>query len=94
MQAIRKLANDKSPGLNKFPPDAYKTLSNQNLVILYIFLTAYWQNKIDFTEWHKVRIVPAPNSSDLSDPKKWRGVALMDMGSKIFSSILCTRLFF
>ena len=30
---------------------------------------------------------------DLSDPNKWRGVTLMDIGSKVFSSILCARLF-
>ena len=38
-------------------------------------------------------MVPVPKSGDLSDPNKWRGVTLMDIGSKIFSSILCTRLF-
>ena len=49
MQAICNLANEKSPGLNEVPPDAYKTLSNQNLDILYRFITAYWHTKIDFT---------------------------------------------
>ena len=42
MQAICKLAYGKSPGINKGPPDAHKTLSNQNFDILYIFLTVYW----------------------------------------------------
>ena len=37
--------------------------------------------------------MPVPKSGDLSDPKKWRGVTLMDIGSKVFSSILCARLF-
>ena len=37
--------------------------------------------------------MPVPKNGDLSDPNKWRGVTLMDLGSKIFSSILCTRSF-
>ena len=90
---VRKLANDKSPGLNDVPPDAFKALSNQNLNILLNFFNAYWREEIDFSEWHEGQVVPVPKSGDLSDPNKWRGFKLMNMGSKIFSSILCTRLF-
>ena len=57
------------PGLNEVPPDAYKILSNQKLDTLYSFLTAYWQKKTDFIEWHEVRVVPVPKSNDLSEPK-------------------------
>ena len=38
-------------------------------------------------------MVPVPKSGDLSDPNKWRGVNLMDIGSKVFSSLICKRLF-
>ena len=37
--------------------------------------------------------MPVPKRGDLSYPNKWRGVTLMDIGSKRFSSIMCTRLF-
>ena len=30
---------------------------------------------------------------DLTDPNKWRGVSLIDIGSEAFSSILCERAF-
>ena len=30
---------------------------------------------------------------DLSNPNKWRGVNLMDIGAKFFSSMMCKRLF-
>ena len=93
MKAIRKIANEKSLGLKEVPPDAYKTLSEQNLDILHSFLTAYWHKKIDFTECQEGIVVPAPKIGDLIDPQKWRGLTLIDMGSKIFSSILCTRFF-
>ena len=53
----------------------------------------YWHGETDFTEWYEGQVVPVPKSGDFSEPNKWRGVTFMDMGSKIFSSILCTRLF-
>ena len=38
-------------------------------------------------------MVPVPKSGDLSNPKNCRGVNLMDIGSKVFSSLICKRLF-
>ena len=92
-QAITKLSNGKSPGLNDVPPDAFKALDDQNLLTLMNFFNSYWLEESDFIEWHEVQLVTAPKSGDLSDLNKWRGVTLMDIRSKIFSSILCTRLF-
>ena len=40
-KAVMKLANGKSPGLNKVPPDAFKSLSEQNLTLLLEFLNAF-----------------------------------------------------
>ena len=37
--------------------------------------------------------MPVPKIGDLSDPNKWRRVTLMDIGSKVFSSIMCARRF-
>ena len=92
-KAVTKLANEKSPGLNEVPPDAFKALSDINLSLLHDFLNAFWNDKIDFDEWHEEQVVHVPKSNNLSNPKKWHGVTLMDLGSKIFSSILCTQLF-
>ena len=92
-QAITKLPNGKSPGLNDVPPDAFKALDDQNLLTLMNFFNSYWLEESDFTEWHEGQLVPVPKSGYLRNPKKWRGVTLLYIGSKIFSSILCTRLF-
>ena len=89
-KAVTKLANGKSTGLNEVPPDAFKALSEKNLSLLLNFLNAFWNKKTDFDKWHKGQMIPAPKSGDLRDPNKWRGVTLMDIGSKIFSLILCT----
>ena len=51
------------------------------------------ENKVDFEEWHEGQVVPVPKSGDLFDPNKWRGVNLMDIGAKVFSSLICKRLF-
>ena len=87
---IAKLANEKSPGLNNIPPDAFKAPSNQNIDILLDLCNAYWNGDIEFDKYQKGRVVPVPKSGNLGDPNKWREVTLMDMGSKIFRSILCT----
>ena len=92
-QAVRKLANGKSPSLNDVPPDAFKALDDANLLTLLDFFNSYWNEENDFSEWHEGQVVPVPKSGYLSDPNKWRGVTRTDLGSKIFSSILCTRLF-
>ena len=43
----------------------------------------------NFDEWHEGQIKPVPKSGYLSDTNKWIGVALLDIGEKIFISILC-----
>ena len=92
-KAVTELANGKYPGLNEVPPDAFKALSEKNLSFPLDFLNAFWNEETNFDEWHEGQVIPVPKSGDLSDPNKWRGVTPMDFGSKIFSSILCTRLF-
>ena len=92
-KAVAKLGNGKSPGLNEVPPNAFKALSEQNLSLLLDFLNTFWNEETDFDEWHEGQVIPLSKSGDLSDPNKWCGVTLMDLGLKIFSLILCTRLF-
>ena len=42
---IEKLVNDKAPGLNKVPPNAFKSLSDQNLQHLLTFFNQYWKGE-------------------------------------------------
>ena len=39
------LANEKAPGLNKVPPNAFKSLSNANFAHLLTFFNQYWEGK-------------------------------------------------
>ena len=79
---------DKAPGLNGVPPNAFKAMSPENLKVHFNFILEFWNDNMDFEEWHEGRLVPVPKSRELSDPNKWRGVNLMDIGSKIFSSLM------
>ena len=91
--AIQELTNDKSPGLNGVPPNEFKSMSEENLRHHFNFITEFWEDIFDFEKWHKGQVVLVPKSGELSDPNKLRGVNLMDIGSKVFSSLICKRLF-
>jgi hypothetical protein len=43
-------------------------------------------------EWQKLGFSILPKSGDLSNPNKWRGIALGDIAAKCVSSIIATRL--
>ena len=45
--AIAKLVNDKAHGLNNVPPNAFKSLSDQNLQHLLTFFNQYWKGEAD-----------------------------------------------
>ena len=51
--AVTKLANDKAPGLNNVPPNAFKAMSDENLRHHFDFIIEFWENRLDFTEWHE-----------------------------------------
>ena len=89
---MKDLTNDKAPGLNGVPPNAFKAISPNNLKVHFNFILEFCNDNMDFEEWHEGQLVPVPKSADLSDPNKWRGVNLMVIGSKIFNSLLCKRL--
>ena len=86
--AIQELTNDKAPGLNGVPPNAFKSISEENLRHHFDFITEFWKDKVDFKEWHEGQVVPVPKSGGLHAPNKRRGVNLMDIEAKLFSSII------
>ena len=90
-KATMKLKNDKSPGENGVPPNAFKCLDSNNKSTVYKFICDFWNDKCDYEEWHTGIVKLLPKSGDLSNPNKWRGITLMDVCSKILSSILADR---
>ena len=93
-QAINDLSYDKAAGLNKVSPNALKALVNENLTYLFEFCRSFYADKKDYDEWHESQVCPLPKpGKDTSDPNNWRGICLMDMGAKVFSSMMCKRAF-
>ena len=87
------MTNDKAPGLNGVPPNAFKSMSEENLRHHFDLITEFLEDTVDFEEWHEGQIIAVPKIGDLSDPNKWTGVNLMDIGSKVFISLICKNLF-
>ena len=78
--------------MNGVHPEAFKAMDKQLRGIVFKFCRRFWLGE-DFKGWHMSRVISVPMVGDLSNPNKWRGVMLMDVCSKIFSSILNGRLF-
>jgi hypothetical protein len=91
--AIRKMKTEKAPGKNGLPPEAYKLLNGIGEEVLEKIIIEFWTNP-DFNPdvWKHVMLKILPKSGDLSNPNKWRGIALLDICSKAVSSIAATRL--
>ena len=84
---------EKSPGLNGIPPEAYKDMNGEMHRRVHRYVSDFFEGKEDYEECHQSQCVPVPKSGNLSDPKKWRGVMLMDVCSKIFLSVMNGRAF-
>ncbi len=68
-------------------------MCNANLLHIYKHANDFFVGTADHEQWHRSQCVTVPKSGDLSDPNKWRGIMLMDIGSKIFSSVMNERAF-
>jgi len=91
--AINKLKKGKAPGLNGIPPEALKAMDNVSRRTVHRHVCNFFEGRVDHEGWHQSQCIPVPKRGDLSDPNKWRGIMLMDMCSKVFSSVMTTRAF-
>ena len=91
--ALKKAKNRKSPGGNGIPVELYKLLDNNNLEHVLEILNQYASNPdYDIPDWHDVTLKLLPKKGDLSLPKNYRPISLLDVLSKILSSIIVTRI--
>ena len=79
---LDNLTNDKAPGLNGLPPNAFKAMSPENLKVHFNFILKFWNDNMDFEEWHEGQLVPVPKSGDLLDPNKWSNVFIVNVPSR------------
>ena len=69
-KSTTKLANEKAPGLNGVPSNAFKALDDANLSWLLLFYNQLWHSQADFDEWNKGQVVPVPKKFNTTDPNK------------------------
>jgi hypothetical protein len=92
-RSINKLKRGKAPGLNGIPPEALKAMNDTPRWTVHKHVSDFFDGKTNHERLHKSQCVPVPRKGNLSDPNKWRGIMLMDMCSKVFSSIMTARAF-
>lgn len=92
-KAINGLKNNKSPGANEIPAEAFKAMNNDNKNRVFQFINSFWNGDTDYPEWHAGLGIPVQKVSHPSNPNQYRIVNLMDVCSKIFSRILTARLY-
>ena len=91
--AISKMANEKSPGPNGVTTEVYKKLKGNNLENFRNIINKFWNDpNYNPVEWAEIGLSVLPKKGDLSNPNKWRGIALEDIAAKCISSILALRL--
>jgi hypothetical protein len=69
-------------------PEAFKAMNNANLLYIHQHVNDFFVGITDMNNGIKVSVYQSQKTGDLSDPNKWRGIMLMDVGSKIFSSVM------
>ncbi len=75
------------------PPEAFKAMSSANSQHVFEYVNQFFMGEAGYKQWHHSQCVPVPKRGDLSNPNKWRGIVLMDVCSKIFSSVMNVRAF-
>ena len=90
--AITKAKTRKSPGTNGNTVELFKKLDKKSLNVVLDTLNEYCTNpNFDSPDWHTVALKLLPKKGDLTLPTNWRPISLIDVLSKLLSSMMATR---
>ena len=56
-EAVNGLTNDKSPGLNRVPRNAFKAMSPKNMKVHFNFILEFWNDDLYLVEFLKVQVI-------------------------------------
>ena len=71
------MAYEKSPGSNGITTEAFKNLDKDGFELLYRTIVRYWTDENYIPEkFTTIKLSMIPKTGDLSNPNKWRGIAL------------------
>ena len=90
--AIKSMKWHSAPGLNGISPNVIKSLNDQKKRCLYKFIFQYFEEGLDFKEWHKAKQIPILKKGNIINSNNWRGINLSDVTSKIVSITINKRL--
>lgn len=91
--AIRKLKCGKAPGLDEISAEFLKSAETVVLPFLTNLFNALFENGLFPEEWCRSVIIPLFKKGDVNNPDNYRGIALLSVISKVFTSILNRRLY-
>ena len=86
---LRKIKNRKAAGLDKIPPEVWKTRQFDDILLRHCN-AVYIQNPKD--RWMKGCILPFPKKGDLGLTKNYRGITLTSIAGKIYTALLRNRI--
>jgi len=91
--AIKKLKNN-APGETGIPASVWKCFAQEPTLfnLLRDIIINFWSNEIVPAEWDIGRLIVLPKKGDLSLPKNYRGITLLESAYKIVAIIIHTRL--
>ena len=84
---FKKMAYEKSPGSNGITTEAFKNLDKDGFELLYQTIVRYRTDE-NYTpeEFTTIKLSMIPKTGDLSNPNKWRGIALGAITAESISS--------
>ncbi len=92
VNAIRKLKNNKAPGIDNIPGELIKETDEAGVQIILHLCNKIWHTRIWPEDWKKSVFLTLPKKGDTSECKNNRTIALISHASKILIHILNERL--
>jgi len=87
---VNRAKRNKAAGPNGVKAEMVQLLDDGNLVLAYNFIRKFWTvPDFDMEEWHNVKLAPVPKTTKAKD---YRPISLLDILSKILSSLIAERI--
>ena len=90
--AIKKLKSNKSPGVDTIPPEAFKFGGNVLRKRIHNLLLLIWEQEDVPKNWRNSVLVPVFKKGSKHMCQNYRGISLIDIASKIITSIIRSRI--
>jgi len=92
--ALKKMKNNKAPGISGITMNMLKNLPEESYTILTSFIQQFWDdNNCNFDQWHKSKLALLyKGKGNHHDPNNWREICLKKIWAKVLSTIIAKRL--